>query len=593
MVSAIDPTKPPAGAASTADVRNNFAAAKSEIEALQTGKQAASARLAALAAILLVADKLLYATGSDSFATADLTAFARTLLDDPDAATARTTLGAAPLASPVFTGTPAAPTAAAGTSSTQIATTAFVRAAINADAGISPNTIVQRDPTGGILAKGLIVLNTDASGGSAIAIGNDVSSLENFIITNGSAKTDLAGARSLNVVLGGKLGIYAAGGARAILIVDNATGIADFKFPPAVNGTPLLKAGDVYTKAETDAKVAVGSATIAAGDSSLRVTDTGADAGVVVGRIDGVDVMKVGTPASVQPTKNASGADAPQPYVATVYASKGHLRLHGVHGDDNAVNPGQGGNVHLYGGHSTVDSNKNAGGVYLVGGKADGSGTGGVAGVKAGDSTGAAGGPAYLEGGQGATTGGAAQVKGGPGAVGGSVSLLGGEPSNGTAGSVTIGTPDSVGTNKQGADLIVTVGRGTGTARHGQLQATIAGDVAFTVGGTFKLNGSRVATIADIPTGIADAYTKAQTDAKLAGKIDKAFLFSDGGTGITLDPVSLTILDDAGSGFSAPVMPAWTGDGGTGIGGGIVGALWGLGEALDQLKARVAALEAH
>jgi len=35
----------------------------------------------------------------------------------------------APIASPVFTGTPAAPTAAAGTSTTQIATTAFVRAA--------------------------------------------------------------------------------------------------------------------------------------------------------------------------------------------------------------------------------------------------------------------------------------------------------------------------------------------------------------------------------------------------------------------------------------------------------------------------------
>lgn len=34
--------------------------------------------------------------------------------------------GLAPLASPTFTGTPAAPTAAAGTNTTQIATTAFV-----------------------------------------------------------------------------------------------------------------------------------------------------------------------------------------------------------------------------------------------------------------------------------------------------------------------------------------------------------------------------------------------------------------------------------------------------------------------------------
>lgn len=43
---------------------------------------------------------------------------------------ARTNLGAAPLASPIFTGTPGAPTAAAGTASTQIATTAFVSTAI-------------------------------------------------------------------------------------------------------------------------------------------------------------------------------------------------------------------------------------------------------------------------------------------------------------------------------------------------------------------------------------------------------------------------------------------------------------------------------
>lgn len=38
----------------------------------------------------------------------------------------------APLASPALTGTPTAPTAAPGTNTTQIATTAFVRAAVNA-----------------------------------------------------------------------------------------------------------------------------------------------------------------------------------------------------------------------------------------------------------------------------------------------------------------------------------------------------------------------------------------------------------------------------------------------------------------------------
>jgi hypothetical protein len=46
--------------------------------------------------------------------------------DGTDAAWASlSTAGIAPVASPTFTGTPAAPTAADGTSSTQIATTAF------------------------------------------------------------------------------------------------------------------------------------------------------------------------------------------------------------------------------------------------------------------------------------------------------------------------------------------------------------------------------------------------------------------------------------------------------------------------------------
>jgi hypothetical protein len=50
----------------------------------------------------------------------------------PDAGTARTNLGAAPLASPAFTGVPTAATAAFSTSTTQLATTAFVQAALQA-----------------------------------------------------------------------------------------------------------------------------------------------------------------------------------------------------------------------------------------------------------------------------------------------------------------------------------------------------------------------------------------------------------------------------------------------------------------------------
>lgn len=47
----------------------------------------------------------------------------------------------APIESPSLTGTPTAPTAAQGTNNTQIATTAYVRAAISALVGSSPEAL--------------------------------------------------------------------------------------------------------------------------------------------------------------------------------------------------------------------------------------------------------------------------------------------------------------------------------------------------------------------------------------------------------------------------------------------------------------------
>ena len=104
-------------------------------------RQPLDATLTALAQLVTAANQLIYATAADQFAMTPLTAFMRTLLDDADATEALATLGAAPLASPVFTGVPTVPTPPTTDNSLRAANTAYVCAAIAAVVGAAPETL--------------------------------------------------------------------------------------------------------------------------------------------------------------------------------------------------------------------------------------------------------------------------------------------------------------------------------------------------------------------------------------------------------------------------------------------------------------------
>ena len=224
------------GASTAGDARTNLGLV------IGTDVQAQDAGLQSIAGLTTAADTMIYTTASDTYATTSLTSFARSLLDDSSASTARSTLGLGSIATQ----------AASNVTITGGSITGITDLAV-ADGGTGAST------AGG--ARTNLGLGSIAT-----------QDANNVTISGGS----ISGIADLAIADGGT-GASTASGARTNLDVYSTS--------------------EVYTQAETDTEIAAAIPSIQETDTSPSGTsiDWAIPAGVTEIEIYGVDLSTDGT----------------------------------------------------------------------------------------------------------------------------------------------------------------------------------------------------------------------------------------------------------------------------------------------------------
>ncbi|EFS9566335.1 phage tail protein [Escherichia coli] len=225
----------------------------------------------------------------------------------------------APLASPALTGIPTAPTAAQGTNNTQIATTAYVRAAISALVGSSPEALDTLNELAAALGNDPNFATTmtnalagkqplDATLTALAALATGANKLPYFTGKDTVAQTDLTSvgrdilAKTSTLAVIQYLGLRELGtsGEKIPLLSTANTWSARQTFSAGITGT-LTGNADTATKLKTARKINGvafdGSADITLTPEDLGLTDIASQAGNAVQRSGGTmgGQLKIGT----------------------------------------------------------------------------------------------------------------------------------------------------------------------------------------------------------------------------------------------------------------------------------------------------------